>query len=569
MRSGTNQTRLFTILLFLVFAGALTAALFFKENRLWMDEILSYLLISDPSLTHLNSAVVSGFEQTPPVFANLYWLIAHTISPNVVFLKTVSIFIFSSTLALFYRYTTRLVGTPLVNFVLIAGLAAFTYLNITLATQIRSYVVFLFLGYVYFTIIHRLTRQPSHTGLLVAHVGVGLLLTLTHNFGLFYLAAAGAFFGLLWLWSKEGRYWYVLGTFGLIGVVWLLAWYPYFAVQAKTGEPHSWIPLPTFVTFFRITGELTPTLANKIEELTGTLPLLAIGRVVGLIALFGYIALPRIRRGFKAAVADPAFMLYLLAGFLYLTTLVITLVVSLVHTSVFISRYLWPSHLLVIYQLVYAFHYLAAPYRSRQWAWLPSRPVRIGWLLPVYTLGLAGFLFYQSRKLILTPTTVLAYVDALSKQYPVFLESSVNFMPAWYYNSSHRSIYFLLDHPSAFDPRNDPGATVGFHTLKAVKESYNIGAVIAQADFTPARIPHFFVVDEQWNYQIERFIQNKSVSVIRRIPTTLTGFTILECVFTDVANTHKPTVTETRYRRLPISAGGNAAKTDTQRSKQT
>ena len=49
--------------------------------------------------------------------------------------------------------------------------------------------------------------------------------------------------------------------------------------------------------------------------------------------------------------------------------------------------------------------------------------------------------------------------------------------------------------------------------------------------FNADLFPHFFVIDERWNYQIERFINNKSVRVIRRIPTKLDGFTILECRF--------------------------------------
>lgn len=533
MFTGVNKITLYSTLTFLLFGGSLITALFFKENLLWMDEILSYLLISDPSFAHLNQAVVSGFEQTPPVFFNLYWLVAHGISENVVFLKVVSIILFALTLALFYRYTTQLTGRPVVNFLLITALAAFTYLNITLAAQIRAYVPFLLVTFLYFTVVHRLISHPASTRLLITHTGVGLLLVLTHNFGLFYLAACGAFFGLLWLWSHERRYWYVLGSFGVIGLIWLLAWYPYFVMQAKTGESHSWIPLPTFLSFFRIAGELTPTVANKLDGLTGAWPVASMLRFLGLVALFAYITVARFKTGVKVALADPAFTFYLLAGFVYAATLFITVVVSLMHTSVFLSRYLWPSHLLVLYQLVYAFHFVAD-----RWLAAPSNqsaPARLlqrnaGWLVPVYTLSIAALVFYQSKKLILTPTTIMASVEQLDRRYPVFLESSLMFMPTWYYNRD-RPIRFLLDYESAFDPRNDPGATVGYHTLRNIKQQYNVEAVVPLTEFTATKVPHFFVVDERWNYQIERFIQNKSVSVIRTMPTSLNGFTILECVY--------------------------------------
>jgi hypothetical protein len=530
-----NKTGLFSFLIFLLFAGSLIISLFFKENLLWMDEILSYLLISDQSLAHLNQAMVSGLDANPPLFNNLYWLLGHGISMNIVFLKAVSIGIFSLTLALFYRYTTNLIGTPIINFLLVTGLAALTYLNITLSTQIRAYALFLLIGFAYLTIAHQLTRQPANQRLLVSHLGIGLLLTLTHNFGLFYVTASGLFFGLLWLWSKDRRYWYVLITVGLIGIAWLLVWYPNFAIQAKAGMPHSWIPLPTWQTFFKIVGELAPTASNKLEEVTGRLPLMAILRFVGLLALMAYIAVPKLKNGFKAAVADPAFMLYLLSSFLYIITIFIALLVSLVHTSVFISRYLWPNHLLIIYQLIYAVNFIAGHRFLAPSAKQISETNRYNWLLPVYVLGLAGLLFYQSRKLTLAPTAVMAYVDQLDKRYPVFLESSIMFMPIWFYTRD-RSIYFLLDYASAFDPRNDPGASVGFHTLSSVKEQYNVKAVMPLADFKASRVAHFYVIDERWNYQIERFIENKSVTVHRVIPTSMDGFRILECVFDGAAS---------------------------------
>lgn len=526
-----TKTQRLSLLTFLLVAGSLLASVLVRQNQLWMDEVLSYLLISDPSLAHLNDSMVSGLDANPPVFANLYWLIGHAISLNLVFLKAFSILIFATTLALFYRYTTKLVGKPVTNFVLITGLAAFTYLNITLATQIRAYALLLLVGFVYVTILHRLTRQPTSKSLLIAHTGVGLLLTLTHNFGLFYLAAGGGFWGLLWLWSKDRRYSYGLATFALVGIAWVLLWYPSFAIQAKAGIPHSWIPLPTWQSFFAIVGELAPTVSSKLEQTVGGMPLLAILRFIGLLGLFCFISLPRLSKGFGAAVADPAFMLYLLAGFIYGATIAIALVVSLVHTSVFLSRYLWLNHLLVIYQLIYAFYYLSG---SAAFAGIYQRSRAISqvrWLLPAYVLSVAVLLMYQSRKLNLAPTTLLNYVDGLDRKYPVFLESAIHFMPVWFHHSD-RPIYFLLDQVSAFDPRNELGSPVCYHILEAVREKYKVSAVMPVDEFKAKRMFRFFVVDERGNYQIERFIRNGSVQVVRAIPTQMDGLTLLECVHT-------------------------------------
>ena len=45
-----------------------------------MDEVLSYILLSDPSLGHMNWAIVGNIDANPPLFFNLYWLLGHGIS---------------------------------------------------------------------------------------------------------------------------------------------------------------------------------------------------------------------------------------------------------------------------------------------------------------------------------------------------------------------------------------------------------------------------------------------------------------------------------------------------------
>lgn len=65
-----KKTTLLSLVIFILFTGCLLAALLLKKKLLWMDEILSYLFISDPSIVHLNQALISGIEQTPPLFFN-------------------------------------------------------------------------------------------------------------------------------------------------------------------------------------------------------------------------------------------------------------------------------------------------------------------------------------------------------------------------------------------------------------------------------------------------------------------------------------------------------------------
>lgn len=518
-----QKTLLMSVVLMATLAVSIIASLFFKAQWLWMDEVLSYMLISDPSVAHMNEAVVSGMDANPPLFANVYWYIGHLISLNPQFLRSVSVVIFAGTIALFYTYTTKLVGRSVMNFVLVTAIVGLTYLNLTLSTQIRAYSLFLLISLGYFVVLHQLIASPNRAGLLIAHSLLGILLVFAHNFGLFYVAASGAFFTLL-LWSGNRNYGFVLVSHGVVGLVWLLIWYPSFVIQTDAGKPHSWIPLPTFLSFFQTVGELAPTISSSLERWSPLtfLPLLRFVLVAG---LFVYIVLPRIRGGFRSALTDRAFAFYLLAGCVYLTTIGIALVVSLVHTSVFISRYLWPNHLLLIYQLVYAWYVLQIYRRVRIGNLIPKAA-----LLPAYVVVFAVFLFYQNRKIVAFPDGILSYLPQLDKRYPVFVETADYFLPIWFHDKTTH-VRYLLDWETAATETNSLNATVEHKILKSVREQYQVRDILPTLQFNRSTVPRFYVIDESSHYQIEHFIEKGLVRVIRELPTGIRGHRILECAF--------------------------------------
>ncbi len=519
-QTGFNATTL-SLVIGLMLVVSLTASLFFKEPWLWMDESLSYTLLSDPSLAHVNDAIVGGMDANPPLFYNLYWPIAHWISLNPYFLKAVSIFLFALTIALFLRYTTRTVGTPVTNFVVFVFVLSLTYLNYTLATQMRSYCLYLLLSCVYFITLHKLIRQPDHLYYLMAHWLVGVGLVFTHNFGSFYVAASLGMFGLLFLWSKQRAYALVIVSHLLIFGFWFLIWYPNFQIQANAGKPHSWIPLPTFWSFFRTVGELIPSLSSRIEQIPALafLPILRVGLVVG---IFVYIAVPWFRRGFTVIITNDAVSFYLLSGFMVLSTIGLALIVSLGYVSVFLSRYLWPSHLLILFQVVYAYHHFVPLSVGR----FTHRFVRA---LPVFVLLLTGFMFYQSRKISLFPSGILSYLPQIDKRYPVFFESADYFLPIWHHKTANA--FYLLDWPTAVRKGNLLNATVDYNIIKSLDDKYDVAQVVSTDQFNEKSFPHFYVVDESSRYQIEHFVANHRVKVLKTIPVSIEGHRILECSF--------------------------------------
>lgn len=508
--------------MFVLLALGIISGLYFREPWLWMDEVLSYVLISDPSPAHLNDAVVSNMDANPPLFPNFYWLIGHTMSLDPLFLRAVSVLLFAGTIALFYWYTTRLIGDPVINFVLISAMVYFTYQNFAHSTEIRSYAVLLPISCVYFIIMHQLINHPASVRLLTGHTLVGMLMAFCHNYGLFYLAASGAFFLSLLIWSKQGSYALVLATYGLIGIVWLVVWYPSFNIQSSAGQPHSWIPLPTVSTFFSYVGDLVPSPLQRVEWRSWLSWLLTL-RVLAVVGLFGYVVVPKLRAGFRAMRRDKAFQFLLLSGFVYLAVIIIALTVTLTYTSVFNSRYMWPSQLLIMFQLVYTYYHFAGQRRI-----VP----RLAWLLPVYSL-LLGILIFERVGKMQTPfqSRILEYLPQLSAQYPVFVERADYFLPIWFHKQ-RPNVSFLLDWKTADRPNNIKSATVDYKMLKSLKDKYGVGGIVAAERFNAAHFPRFYVVDEQAVYQIEGFIESGQIRVVNELPIAIPGHRLLECAFT-------------------------------------
>ena len=137
--AARQLTNILSTVILVVLAAGLIMSLFLKERWLWMDEVSSYVLLSDASLAHANRAVVSGLEANPPLTMNVYWLLGHGISLSPMFLRSVSVGFFALTVALFFRYTTRLLGRPVANFVVITLFICFTYLKY-LVQEIPAYI---------------------------------------------------------------------------------------------------------------------------------------------------------------------------------------------------------------------------------------------------------------------------------------------------------------------------------------------------------------------------------------------------------------------------------------------
>ena len=482
-----------------------------------MDEVLSYTMLSDPSRAHMNDAIVSNFDSNPPLYFNVVWTFAHSISLSPYFLRALSIAFFASAVTLFYRYTTRLVRTPLINFLIFTIVLSLTYLNYLLSTQIRSYSFFLFTSCLYFLAAHPLIKNPAKPRALALHWLAGSVLVMTHNFGSFYVASSLGFFALLYAWSKRQAYWWVAASHLLIFGLWFVLWYSSFQIQSMGGEAHSWIPKPTFLIFFRTFGELVPTLSYRLEQLP-LLAFLPVLRVTFVLGLFFYIVVPQLKKGYGFVRDNDAFSFYLFTGGVAIITGLGTTILSAVYISVFLSRYQWPSHLLLLFQLVYACCYLAPNIRFSP---------NLFRFVPLYIVLLMGFMFYQNRKIVHFPSGILDYLPQNEANYPVFLESADYFLPIWHHKLANA--HFLMDKKTAFMPGNLLNSASDYNIIASMREKYIVPQIVWSKEFTKKRFSHFYVVDESSRYQIEYFIATHRVKVLRVIPVPIEGHRIVEC----------------------------------------
>lgn len=537
-----------SIYLFVTLTASLLVAILVKDSYLWMDEVLSYLLLTDPSLAHANRALVSGMDANPPLFVNVYWLLAHGISADAYFLKGISVGLFALTLAWFYRYISdgQLVSRlsrrfVAVNFVLILVALSLTYLHYTLSTQLRTYSLYLLISWGYVVVLHQLIHEPHRRRRLLALAAVGTLFLFSHNVALFYIAGSGVFFGLLWLFTSDRRYVGVLAVHAGLALIWLLAWYPSFAVQALAGKPHSWIPLPTFLTTFETIGDLLPTLSSRLEK---RYPALLLLRVSGVAALLLAVLVSRGRQWGWSVRRDRAFSLYLLSGFLAGFTLLLGLVISLTYTSVFLSRYFWPSSLLLIYQLLYAGWWLRDQAVARRSAWagvvvqplagvfhrLKQQPVLSGLMLALFVGAIATFMVQQSRKIPLFNGEIRQDIALLPVNRPVVFESAYYFLPIWFHQPK-RPVHYFFDWQAVMHPRNDLASTTDYKILEGVAQHYQPTGLTTLSAFKARQQGPFYVVDESSRYLIEKFVAGGQVRIRRVIPSHVPGHRILECSF--------------------------------------
>lgn len=302
-------------------------------HMMWLDELYATTLIDTPSLAHLWDGAVRGVDGNPPLYLSLAWALTRLVpaAPEQV-LRPLNLLLFAATAVLLYRIGRR-VASPAATTAALAVLPAVDGMAGYALTEVRTYALYLFLVAATLAAALRVVDRPR-AGRTAALAGVGVLASLAHSFGGFYVLATLGAAGLACLAGRDRCAAAALGLAALPSVAALAAWivvsYP---AQKAVATPYGWISAPDLLTF--------------VQALTGSLPLtpaLALGAAAA--AVRGRAA------PFFAGRRDVAALCAVLAAYAGLT--MAGWVGSQVITPFFVPRYFIPNLLIAALVLAMA-----------------------------------------------------------------------------------------------------------------------------------------------------------------------------------------------------------------------
>ena len=235
-------------------------------SMMWLDELYTTTLIAAPSLGHLWDGALRGVDGNPPLYLSLAWLVTSAVpaDPERV-LRTLNLVALAATAALVYRLGRR-VANPLSVVAALATLPALDGLVEYSLLEVRTYALYLLLVTATLSATLGVVDRPT-SGRTVLLAGVGILATLAHSFGGFYVLATLGAAGLVCLAARDRRAAAALAVAAVPAAITLAGWIAVaLPAQRIVATPYGWIP--------------QPGLAVLLDALTGSLlltPVLMIG----------------------------------------------------------------------------------------------------------------------------------------------------------------------------------------------------------------------------------------------------------------------------------------------------
>jgi hypothetical protein len=469
-----------------------------SKRYFWIDELETYLLLSDQSFRHMIIAFGDKFTNVPPLYFVLGWLWARLFGVTELSLRlftalgmSVACVVTWITLRCNYRFWPAVIG--------MLGAFCLADLVLTQNAEARMYGLFLAvcaLGVLEFDVINR--KQYCSTGMLLVNALIHAAIVQTHLFGIFYSAAILCAFIIrdrLFNLFRPRVYLSIL-----VGWLSLIPYIPTFLNQADGGRPRAWIPVPDLNQLILV---LVPSASSFLSLIIILLLLIsAIRFVFRAINSRGGSTNSKDGPSSSAPIlARPATEVSLrILAFIFLAVPVCVWVVSRTIKPLFVPKYMIPVSLAWAILLAYAASKLIERSRSRLPAALGRKlaPVVlcvICIILLIHPITYARSLLNESFPGI--NDSKYGYGDL-----PIVTSHSHDFVKRFHYSPERKRYFFVLDWDAALDVRSGLFGPQEYKTMEALKRDYPeiFGDHVVQLSDFLARHDRFLILADM-NYR--------------------------------------------------------------------
>ena len=450
-----------------IVAGVVTSA----KKYLWYDELFGWTFATDPSLGHALRAVADGADAGTPLFYVVAWLSTRVFGPSELAFRGVVCACFALAIVVLWRtlrtaYPPRAVALGLVTATVASAATAYQFsegrfyglLTLAVALSIACYVT---TDRPELPLRSRVVTALSHTMLVYAH-----------TIGLFYSAAIlvasmvrDGMHGRL----RAGRYVPILAAWAT-----LIVWLPAIHRQSDLAKPHSWVSPPSLTDF-----------ADAYLFGISPLPL-----VILLTLALSYVARRASPDASSPAESSPGRDSMLVLAYALFSVPLVAFIVSRTVTPLFLPRYFIPAA--IGWAIVIA--HLAAP-AERPAGAVARRAIVVGWALAFAILVLkpvaAAIAVRRSER------PGLAVEQVVPPDVPVVVDGAIDFLPFAHYSPHPGGYYYILDWPTALDPRAELEATVDYKVMDAWRRNGLLSARIVQGETFLRDHDRFVVIDDK------------------------------------------------------------------------
>ncbi|GET35667.1 glycosyltransferase family 39 protein [Microseira wollei] len=473
----------------------ISCAIASPKKYFWNDELLSYYLLTDPSLPHLMNAWGDTFNQSPPLYFILGWFWAKVFGNTDLSLRLFSSLAICVTLTLVWIVLRRTYNFWLAS---IATLSVFGFSDLILYhnVEVRMYGLFsavCALGLLVFDTINR--QEKCSRKLLVTNSLIHGVIVVTHLYGLFYSGAILAAFIIRDRYFNLFRKNVYFST--ISGWLFLLLLLPILINQSNNhAKWFSAIDVITFINYFVV--------STKFSFFIFALLLLSV---------LLYISQGSHQKTFATSERNSSNLvaeisLLILAG-TFIAVPVLAWIITLTIKPMLNDRYIIPT-IAISWPILLAYlsSRLFADFTSIKLSWnnLLINKQKIFFLM--LTIILIFHPIYHAKKLgYSSPKPGINDARYGYTELPIAMEAGHDFLPRFYYSPKPSRYFHILDWETALKNTDSAFATGDYTHLSALKRQYPLINSIQSQEFIK-KYDRFLVLNEKDQKWFEWRIQN-------------------------------------------------------------